>query len=554
MWWMMLVAQTALNFAAGWGAFEMDADQNGLADGWRFLPGKNLPTSGVQVERRLDSRTVYRGGASQAFRITRRGAGPATQFFVLSPRIYPLSTAYPRPGDSLTVEFFVQDSGRVGLAYAVYLVIRRAGRDTSVTLYESPHFPQKGWQKVRKSVLLPASFRALEIALHVRTGEGPVKGDLWLDHLSITAGKNLPPPTLRPFRLARFMPSSFTTDWIHDLVTFDLFVVQDPLTAARIKDVNPSLPVYLYATPWFSVVDREQGPVNTLGEHGDYFPFDWANQKRPECFLTTAAGQRQVREHQGLVQYAMNLEDPVCRDRVVLNLARFMEEAFRRNTAWAVDGILGDGLGWYATEAPRGIPTLKKILQELQNRRRIPMIGALDATLLSRPGLEDLIRKLHMPVFQNFVQKNGVIPAPRVLETELKLAAALPVVVQTTWPENPDLARYVVDALYLVVHPDLYVSFSGWDERPAEYDLLEALKRDYGEPRGTFKVYRRKKDEGALLFREFSRGVLLFNTSGVHPFTYRLKKPMVHPEQGTLPPKTEVTVPPHTSLFLRYAE
>ena len=554
MWWMMLVAQTALNFAAGWGAFEMDADRNGLADGWRFLPGKNLPASGVQVEKRLDSRMVYRGGASQAFRIVRRGAGPTTQFFVLSPGIYPLSAAYPQPGDSLTVEFFVQDSGRVGLAYAVYLVIRRTGRDTSITLFESPHFPQKGWQKVQKRIMLPSSFQALEVALHVRTGEGPVKGDLWLDHLSITAGKNLPPPTLRPFRFVRFMPPSFTTDWIRDLVTFDLFVVQDPLTAARVKDVNPSLPVYLYATPWFSVVDREKGPVNVLGEHGDYFPFDWANQKRPECFLTTAAGQRQVREIPGLEQYAMNLEDPVCRDRVILNLVRFVEEAFRRNTAWTVDGILGDGLGWYATETSRGVATLKKVLQELQDRRKIPVIGALDAALLSRPGVEDLVRKLHMPVLQNFVHKEGVIPAPRALEAELKLAATLPAVVQTTWPGDTGLARYVVDALYLVVHPDLYVAFSGWDERPAEYGLLKALKRDYGEPRGTFKVYRRKKDEGALLFREFSRGILLLNTSGVHTFPYRLKKSMIHPVQGTLAPKTEVSVPPHTSLFLRYAE
>jgi len=554
MWWLMLVAQTALNFAAGWGAFEMDADQDGLADGWRFHPAQNFTASGVQVERILDSRMVYRGGASHALRISRRGAGPATQFFLLSPPIYPLSPAYPQPGDSLTVTFYIQDSGRVGLTYVVYLVIRRPQQDTSIKLYESPHFPQKGWQEVRKTVSLPSAFRSLEIALHVRTGEGPVGGNLWLDHLSVTAGKNLPPLTPRPFRLVRFMPSSFTTDWIRDLVTFDLFVVQDPLSAARIKEINPSLPVYLYATPWFSVLDRSTGPVNILGQHGDFFPFDWANQKRPECFLTTRTGERRFRERQGLEEYAMNLQDPVCRDRVFLNLTRFLEDAFRRNTAWAVNGILGEGLGWYATETPDGITTLKEVLRELQQSRKIPVIGALDATLLAKPGMEDLVRKLQRPVLQDFVHKDGVVPAPSVLEAEIKLAAEIPVAVQTSWPKDPNLARYVVDALYLVAHPEFYVSLSRWDERPAEYGLLDTLRRDYGEPRGRFQVYERKKDEGALLLREFSRGVLLFNTSGVHTFSYRLKKSMLHPEQGALAPKTEVPVPPHTSLFLRYAD
>lgn len=552
MWWALVVAQTALNFAAGWGAFEMDADHDGLADGWRFLPGKTLVASGVQVEPSLDSRMVYRGGASQSFQISRKGAGLPTDFFMLSPGIYPLSPAYPQPGDSLNVQFWIQDSGRVGMTYAVYLILRRPKGDTAITLYESPHFPQKGWQKVEKTLLLPSGFRAFQVALHVRTGEGPVGGRLWLDHLVITAGKNLPPPTLRPFRLVRFMPASFTTDWIRDLVTFDLFVVQDPLTAARIKAINPSLPVFLYATPWVSVVS-EEGPNNVLGRFGDFFPFDWANQKRPECFLTSSTGQRVVLVEGKREHYAMNLLDPVCRDRVVLNIAKFLEDAFRRNTAWTVDGIMADHAGWYAIETPKGTQAIRTILQELQDRRNIRVIGALRATQIARPGVENLVRKFYLPLLVHFVHEDEVIPAPRTLEQELKLATR-PAIVQTFWPKSEDLARYLVDALFLVAHPDLYVSFSGFDEQPAEYQLLEHLRRDYGEPRGAFKVYKRKKDEGALLFREFSRGVLLFNTSGVHSFTYRLKKAMIHPERGRLEAKSEVDIPPHTSLFLEFAE
>lgn len=553
MWWVLLITQTALNFAAGWGAFEMDADQDGLADGWRFLPGKTLVSSGVHVERFLDSRVVYRGGASQSFQVARKSAGLSTEFFVLSPGIYPLSPAYPQPGDTLNVRFWIQDSGRVGMTYAAYLILRRSGGDTALTLYESPHFPQTGWQKVEKKILLPQGFRALQIALHVRTGDGPVAGQLWLDHLVLTAGKNLPPPVLRPFRLVRFMPSSFTTDWIRDLVTFDLFVVQDPLMAARIKTINPSLPVYLYATPWVSVVSRKEGPNNVLGRFGDFFPFDWANQKRPECFLTSSTGQRMVRVEGDLEYYAMNVLDPVCRDRVVINLSRYIEDAFRRNTSWTLDGIMADHLGWYATEMPEGGKAIREILRELQDNRNIKVIGSFNANLIAQPGMEDLVRRFHLPMLKHFVHQDGVVPAPRTLEKALKLATE-PAILQIQWPKREHLVRYVVDALYLVAHPDLYVTFSSFDERPTEYDLLNRLQREYGEPRGTFKVYKREKDEGSLLFREFSRGILLFNTSGVHTFPYRLKTSMIHPEQGRLEAKSEVNVPPHTSLFLKFAE
>ncbi len=555
MWIWVLVSQMALNYASAWGSFEMDANQDGVADGWRVVRGKTLERSGVELRFTLDNGVVYRGGGSQALEVLRRGTGPAADFFLISPGIYPLSESYPLPGDSLTVEVAFQDTGRVQLSYTFYLVVRRDPRDTVITLYESPSLPQKGWQRVRKTVVLPERFRALQLALRVRTGTGPVRGRIWMDEVAVTTGKKLPPPVVKPFRLIRFFPSDFTVDWVRDLQTFDLFVVQDPLFAARLKAVNPATPVLLYAMPWMSAVHAQKGPNVIVGQYGDFYPFDWANQKRPECFVEDRSGQRMVHREGDLQYYLMNLGEEVCRSRVTLNLSRYLETAFRRNSQWAVDGIFGEFIGVYVSRVPRNARKgLIAFFSRWKKTQEGKIVGQIAGRAITHKAMPGVLKALDMPVLRDFViTEEGAVLPPRVVEEQMELARDGATVVRVVWPEDSAKQGYLVDALYMVVHPELYVGFSGWERSPKAYDLMEALERPYGQPVKPYRVYKKKKDEGALLLREFENGILLLNTSGIHTFVYRLKKPHEHPVDGVLPAKTELQVAPHTSVFLRKA-
>lgn len=545
----------ALNYAAAWGSFEMDADHDGIGDGWTLVTGKNLGESGIDYQIQLDNRVVFRGGGSQKIEVFRRGTGAAADLYLLSPRIYPLSPSYPQPGDSLSVEVAFQDTGRVQVSYAFYLILRREGKDTAITLFESPSLPQKGWQYVKKSIRLSQNFQALQVALRIRMNAGPVRGTVWMDEVLLTTGKRLPPPLAKPFRLVRFFPSDFAADWIKDLQTFDIFVVQDPLFGARIKTINPATPVYLYANPWLSVVHTQKGPNVVMGRYGDFFPFDWANQKRPECFLENRSGQRIVFEENDIQYYLMNLGENVCLDRVSLNISKYLETAFRRNTQWMVDGILGIYLGEFLSQAPsKAQKGVSEFIAQWKKTQRGKILGQIRGRSVIHKAVREVLPDLDMPVLDAFViSKDGNILPPGVVETQFEVASDRPTVVRISWPKDSATQAYVVDALYMVVHPDLYVNFSGWERTPLDYHVLPSLKRPYGDPLKPFKVYKKEKDEGSLLVREFTNGILLFNTSGIHSFVYRLKNPHEHPQKGVLPKKTELEIPPHTSVFLRRA-